>query len=85
MAAVGVNRRSGLEVAFPKAPVAFISYAHRDDRAYGGKISMLRRQLQDLVGAAIGRDFEIFQDVDGVAWVSIGLRGWTKRWTPPCS
>jgi hypothetical protein len=49
-------------------PAAFISYARRDDEAYGGRISELRKRLQLVVGAAVGHDFEIFQDRDGVAW-----------------
>jgi formylglycine-generating enzyme required for sulfatase activity len=49
-------------------PAAFISYARRDDAAYGGRITGLRERLQDLVASAIGRDFEIFQDRQAIAW-----------------
>lgn len=51
-----------------KNPAAFISYARRDDAAYGGRITALRQRLQPMVAAAIGRDFEIFQDCEGVVW-----------------
>ena len=51
-----------------KNPAAFISYARRDDRAYGRRITGVRERLQGLVGAAVGRDFEIFQDCEGIAW-----------------
>jgi formylglycine-generating enzyme required for sulfatase activity len=51
-----------------KNPAAFISYARRDDAAYGGRITGLRERLQRMVAAAIGRDFEIFQDCEGIAW-----------------
>ena len=51
-----------------KNPAAFISYARRDDAAYGGRITGLRQRLQRMVAAAIGRDFEIFQDCEGIAW-----------------
>jgi TIR domain len=49
-------------------PTAFLSYAHRDDAAYGGQISRIRERLAAIVGATIGRDFEIFQDRDCIAW-----------------
>lgn len=51
-----------------KKPAAFISYARRDDAAYGRRITGLRQRLQRLIAAAIGRDFEIFQDCEGIAW-----------------
>jgi hypothetical protein len=51
-----------------KSPAAFISYARRDDRAYSRRITGIRERLQGLVGAAIGWDFEIFQDCEGIAW-----------------
>ena len=52
-----------------KNPAAFISYARRDDGAYGRRITGLRQKLQQqLVAARIGRDFEIFQDCEGIAW-----------------
>jgi hypothetical protein len=51
-----------------KEPAAFISYARRDDAAYGGRITRLRQRLQGLVASAIGRDFEIFQDRHDIAW-----------------
>ena len=51
-----------------KNPAAFISYARRDDAAYGGRITGLRQRLQRMVASAIGRDFEIFQDCEGIAW-----------------
>jgi formylglycine-generating enzyme required for sulfatase activity len=51
-----------------KNPAAFISYARRDDAAYAGRITGLRQRLQRMVAAAIGRDFEIFQDCEGIAW-----------------
>jgi formylglycine-generating enzyme required for sulfatase activity len=51
-----------------KNPAAFISYARRDDAAYGRRITGLRQRLQRMVAAAIGRDFEIFQDCEGIAW-----------------
>ena len=51
-----------------KNPAAFISYARRDDAAYGGRITGLRKRLQRMVASAIGREVEIFQDCEGTAW-----------------
>jgi hypothetical protein len=51
-----------------KNPAAFISYARRDDAAYSRRITGLRQKLQGMVASAIGRDFEIFQDCEGIAW-----------------
>jgi formylglycine-generating enzyme required for sulfatase activity len=48
------------------SPVAFLSYAHRDD-AYGG-ITALREALGHAIGQATGDDFEIFQDRKDIAW-----------------
>jgi hypothetical protein len=38
-----------------KNPAAFISYARRDDAAYGRRITGLRERLQRMVAAAIDR------------------------------
>ena len=51
-----------------KNPAAFISYARRDDAAYSRQITGLRQKLQGMVASAIGLDFEIFQDRQGIAW-----------------
>ena len=51
-----------------KNPAAFISYARRDNSAYGRRITGLREKLQGMVASAIGGDFEIFQDSEGIPW-----------------
>jgi hypothetical protein len=51
-----------------KKPAAFISYARRDDAAYSRRITGLRQKLEGMVASAIGQDFEIFQDCEGIAW-----------------
>jgi uncharacterized membrane protein HdeD (DUF308 family)/tetratricopeptide (TPR) repeat protein len=48
-----------------KKPVAFMSYAHRDDR--GGRLTALREELSEAVSMHYGQDFEIFQDRD-ISW-----------------
>src|SRR5215203_2705116 len=49
-----------------KRPVAFMSYAHRDD--WSGRLTELREHLSHEVSVQIGEDFEIFQDRDGISW-----------------
>jgi formylglycine-generating enzyme required for sulfatase activity len=49
-------------------PAAFISYAHLDDHAYGGRITRLRERLEGMSGSAIGRKFRIFQDRNDIGW-----------------
>jgi hypothetical protein len=51
-----------------KHTAAFISYARRDDAAYGGRSTGFGQRLQKMVAARIGRDIEIFQDCEGIAW-----------------
>ena len=51
-----------------KAPLAFLSYAHRDDQQTAGKITELREALQLAVSPVVGEDFEIFQDSEAIAW-----------------
>ena len=51
-----------------KPPIAFLSYAHRDDQQTAGKITELREALQLAVSSVVGEDFEIFQDSDAIAW-----------------
>jgi formylglycine-generating enzyme required for sulfatase activity len=51
-----------------KAPVAFLSYAHRDDQQTAGKITQLRTALELAVSSVVGTDFEIFQDSDAIEW-----------------
>ncbi len=55
--------------------IAFFSYTRRDDRASGGLISTVRRELETQVSVRIGRDIEIFQDVDDI----IGGDDWRAR------
>ncbi len=50
------------------SPVAFLSYAHRDDEHHGGAITQLRAALSGATAVAIGDDFEIFQDRKDIAW-----------------
>lgn len=50
------------------SPVAFLSYAHRDDTHHGGAITKLREELSGAIGVAIGNDFEIFQDREDIGW-----------------
>ena len=49
-------------------PVAFLSYAHRDDSYHGGAITKLREELSGAIAVALGDDFSIFQDRDDIAW-----------------
>jgi hypothetical protein len=42
-----------------KIPSAFNGYPHRDDAAYGHRITGLRQKLQGVLVAASGRDFKI--------------------------
>jgi len=51
-----------------KNPAAFISYARRDDRAYGGRIKGLCQRLEWMAASAIGRDIEISLDCEGIVW-----------------
>lgn len=53
--------------------VAFMSYAHRDDKY--GHLTQLRKDLRDEVGRQLGEDFEIFQDRDAIKWG----QNWKKR------
>ena len=46
-------------------PVAFISYAHRDDR--DGSLTRLRQYLEVIVGQQTGEDIKIFLDHD-IEW-----------------
>jgi hypothetical protein len=49
-----------------KKPVAFMSYAHRDDRS--GRLTELREHLSEEVSVQTGEDFEVFQDRDAILW-----------------
>src|SRR5215210_599924 len=49
-----------------KKPVAFMSYAHRDNK--DGRLSQLRERLSNEVSVRRGEDFEIFQDRDDIRW-----------------
>lgn len=50
-----------------KKPIAFMSYARRDDKVDAG-LTKLREQLSMAVSVEIGEDFEIFQDRKDVQW-----------------
>ncbi|MEM8949831.1 MAG: toll/interleukin-1 receptor domain-containing protein, partial [Pseudomonadota bacterium] len=52
----------------PAKPVAFLSYAHRDDDYHGGAITRLREELSGAISVATGEDFSIFQDRKDIAW-----------------
>ena len=52
----------------PSSPVAFLSYAHRDDSHYGGAITKFGEQLSSAISVAIGEDFSIFQDRQDITW-----------------
>lgn len=54
-------------------PLAFMSYAHRDNK--DGYLTQLRQRLSEAVGMQIGEDFEIFQDENSIEW---GQR-WEQR------
>lgn len=56
-----------------KKPVAFMSYAHRDDR--DEYLTHLRQRLSGEVSVQTGEDFEIFQDRDGISWG----QNWKRR------
>jgi len=57
-------------------PEAFLSYTRLDDEYFGGAITSLRRLLELGVQVVTGdRDFNIFQDVDGIEF---GQK-WKKR------
>src|SRR5829696_1203460 len=45
-------------------PVAFMSYAHRDN--WDGRLTRLRERLSREVSILRGEDFEIFQDSDDI-------------------
>ncbi len=47
-------------------PIAFFSYAHRDDQ--NGRLSKLREHLSAEVSVQTGADFEIFQDRLDIRW-----------------
>jgi len=49
-----------------KSPIAFLSYAHKDDRH--GRVSELRTRLVSEVEMATGADFTIFQDRRDIHW-----------------
>lgn len=49
-----------------KKPVAFISYAHRDD--WDKRLTRLRKSLNQQVSVRTGEDFDIFQDRDDILW-----------------
>jgi hypothetical protein len=49
-------------------PQAFLSYTRIDDQFHGGAITALREQLELGVRVVSGRPFEIFQDIEGIAF-----------------
>ncbi len=57
-----------LSQSMQTSPVAFLSYAHRDDAYHDGAITKLREELSNAIGVAIGEDFSIFQDRKDIAW-----------------
>ena len=53
--------------ALSNSPEAFLSYTRLDDEFFGGAITSLRRLLELGVQVVSGdRNFNIFQDVDGI-------------------
>lgn len=62
--------------AVTDSPEAFLSYTRLDDEFFGGAITSLRRLLELGIQVVTGdRDFNIFQDVDGIEF---GQK-WQKR------
>jgi CheY-like chemotaxis protein len=59
-----------------RTPRAFLSYTRLDDESFRGAITSLRRLLELRVRVVTGdRDFEIFQDIEGI---ELGQK-WQKR------
>jgi len=54
-------------------PLAFMSYAHRDNR--DGRLTTLRQRLANEISMRIGRDIVIFQDRNDIRWG----QNWKKR------
>ena len=51
-----------------RTPLAFMSYAHSDDRHDEGRLTQLRERLSGEVGMQTGKDFPIFQDRKDIKW-----------------
>lgn len=47
---------------------AFMSYTRRDNEYSGGLLTEFRDHLQREVQAQTGRDFAVFQDIEGIKW-----------------
>lgn len=48
-------------------PIAFLSYARRDDEHDAGRITAIRKQLQSEVEVLTGKRFQIFQDQENIS------------------
>ena len=48
--------------------VAFFSYARLNDEHDRGKLTLLRKLLQNEVWVQTGRPFQIFQDKENIEW-----------------
>jgi hypothetical protein len=55
-----------LALDMEKSPIAFLSYAHKDDQH--GRVSELRNRLNSEVEMATGAEFTIFQDRKDIHW-----------------
>src|SRR5436305_12423486 len=53
-------------------PVAFLSYAHLDENAEAGRISLLARTLEGRMSLQLGFPFQMFLDRRDI--------GWGERW-----
>jgi hypothetical protein len=58
--------RKLLALDMEKSPIAFLSYAHKDDQH--GRVSELRNRLSSEVEMATGAEFTIFQDRKDIHW-----------------
>ncbi len=47
---------------------AFFSYVHQDDDHDDGRISKIRKWLENEISAQTGEDFQIFQDRSDISW-----------------
>src|SRR5215216_5291071 len=51
-----------------KSFIAFFSYVRRNDDHDKGRLTDLRKLLETELWAQTGKDFQIFQDTEGILW-----------------
>jgi hypothetical protein len=49
-------------------PIGFLSYVRKDDEHDGDGISQLKLRLEDEICLQTDKNFDIFQDRDGIGW-----------------